>query len=85
MMNCPICNVTLLMAEKQGVDIDYCPQCRGIWLEKGKLEKIIEKMSSSSSPSNGGYIPDSHHYDKHDDHHYQDGHRRKKGMFDFFD
>jgi uncharacterized protein len=84
-MNCPICNVTLLLAEKQGVDIDYCPQCRGIWLDKGKLEKIIDKINSSSSPINGGYIPDSHHYDKHDDHHYQDGHRRKKGMFDFFD
>jgi uncharacterized protein len=87
-MNCPICNVTLLLAEKQGVDIDYCPQCRGIWLDKGKLEKIIDKMSASNSQINGGYVSDSHHYDKHDDHddhHYQNGHRRKKGLFDFFD
>ena len=84
-MNCPICNVTLLMAEKQGVEIDYCPQCRGIWLEKGKLDKIIEKMNTSSSHGNGGYVSDSHHYDKHDDHNYPDGHRRKKGLFDFFD
>jgi uncharacterized protein len=85
MMNCPTCNVTLLLAEKQGVDIDYCPQCRGIWLEKGKLEKIIDKISPSNSSINGGYISDSHHYDKHEDNHYQDGHRRKKGLFDFFD
>jgi uncharacterized protein len=84
-MKCPICNVTLLLAEKQGVDIDYCPQCRGIWLEKGKLEKIIDKMGSSSSSNYGNYIPDSHHYDKHDDHQYPGGHRRKKGLFDFFD
>ena len=84
MMNCPICNVTLLLAEKQGVDIDYCPQCRGIWLDKGKLEKIIDKISSSNS-INGGYISDDHHYDKRNDNHYNDGHRRKKGLFDFFD
>ena len=84
MMNCPICNVTLLLAEKQGVDIDYCPQCRGIWLDKGKLEKIIDKISSSNS-NNGGYISDDHHYDKHDENHYNNGHRRKKGLFDFFD
>jgi len=85
-MNCPICNVTLLLAEKQGVDIDYCPQCRGIWLDKGKLEKITDKMSSSNSPHHeGGYVSDSQHYNKHDDHHYPDGQRRKKGLFDFFD
>ena len=85
-MNCPICNVTLLLAEKQGVDIDYCPQCRGIWLEKGKLEKIIDRMTTNSGfQSNGGYISDSHHSDKHDDHYYQDVHRRKKGIFNFFD
>jgi Zn-finger nucleic acid-binding protein len=84
-MNCPICNVTLLLAEKQGVDIDYCPQCRGLWLDKGKFEKIIDKISSSSSPGHGDYISDSHHYDKHTDHHDQYGNRRKKGLFDFFD
>ena len=84
-MNCPICNVTLLLAEKQGVDIDYCPQCRGIWLDKGKLEKIIDKISSSGSTINRGYISDSHHNDKYGDHHYQNDHLRKKGMFDFFD
>lgn len=43
-MKCPVCkDVTLLMAEKKGVEIDYCPECRGIWLDRGELEKIIEK------------------------------------------
>ena len=43
-MNCPIRkNVTLLMSEKKGVEIDYCPECRGIWLDRGELEKIMEK------------------------------------------
>ena len=43
-MKCPVCKgVTLLMSEKKGVEIDYCPECRGIWLDRGELEKIIEK------------------------------------------
>lgn len=46
MMKCPVCkDVTLLMAEKHGVEIDYCPECRGIWLDRGELEKIIERSS----------------------------------------
>ena len=43
-MKCPVCkDVTLLMSEKRGVEIDYCPECRGIWLDRGELEKLIEK------------------------------------------
>lgn len=42
-MKCPNCDETLLMTERQGVEIDYCPKCRGIWLDKGELDKIIEK------------------------------------------
>ena len=45
-MKCPVCkDVTLLMAEKNGVEIDYCPECRGIWLDRGELDKIIERAS----------------------------------------
>lgn len=45
-MKCPVCtSVDLLMAERQGVEIDYCPQCRGIWLDRGELDKIIEKSN----------------------------------------
>jgi len=84
-MNCPICNITLLLSEKQGVEIDYCPQCRGIWLDRGELEKIIDKTCASNNSNNGGYISEGHHYNKHDDDHYQEGPRRKKGLFDFFD
>ncbi len=43
-MKCPVCkDITLLMSEKKGVEIDYCPECRGIWLDRGELEKIMEK------------------------------------------
>lgn len=48
-MKCPNCEETLVMTERQGVEIDYCPKCRGVWLDKGELDKIIEKSSSADS------------------------------------
>ncbi len=42
-MTCPVCNVDLLISDKQGIEIDYCPKCRGIWLDRGELDKIIER------------------------------------------
>lgn len=47
-MNCPHCNVTLIMTERSGVEIDYCPQCRGVWLDRGELDKIIERAGAQS-------------------------------------
>jgi len=44
-MKCPNCNETLIMTERQGVEIDYCPKCRGVWLDKGELDKIIERTA----------------------------------------
>ena len=49
-MKCPNCDETLVMTERQGVEIDYCPKCRGVWLDKGELDKIIEKASSEQHP-----------------------------------
>lgn len=46
-MKCPVCkDVTLLMSEKHGIEIDYCPECRGIWLDRGELDKIMEKNNN---------------------------------------
>lgn len=45
-MKCPVCNVDLVMSERQGIEIDYCPQCRGVWLDRGELDKIIERSSA---------------------------------------
>jgi uncharacterized protein len=43
-MNCPTCPSTaLVMTDRQGVEIDYCPQCRGVWLDRGELDKLMEK------------------------------------------
>ncbi len=45
-MKCPVDNVDLLISDRQGIEIDYCPKCRGIWLDRGELDKIIERSSS---------------------------------------
>lgn len=42
-MNCPTDGVALVMSERSGIEIDYCPQCRGVWLDRGELDKIIER------------------------------------------
>jgi Zn-finger nucleic acid-binding protein len=47
-VQCPVCDVTLQIAERQGIEIDYCPQCRGVWLDRGELDKIIERANSGS-------------------------------------
>jgi len=45
-MKCPVCtSVNLVMSERQGVEIDYCPECRGVWLDRGELDKIIERAA----------------------------------------
>ena len=92
-MNCPICNVTLQIAERQGVEIDFCPKCRGVWLDRGELDKIIERSEVAPAPTqqvppgvHNTYSRGDHH---HDDHQYYDKHgrRRKKSflgeLFDF--
>jgi Zn-finger nucleic acid-binding protein len=48
-MNCPTCNVPLLTSERQGVEIDYCPECRGIWLDQGELDKINQRSAAAET------------------------------------
>lgn len=77
------------MTERQGVEIDYCPKCRGVWLDRGELDKIIERSDSaprvgpvSNLPPNAQSIYEysQGHQDSHDHHgrHGQGGHYRKK-------
>jgi len=44
-MNCPQCETVLKIAERSGIEIDYCPKCRGVWLDRGELDKIIERSA----------------------------------------
>lgn len=73
-MKCPVCkDVTLLMSEKRGVEIDYCPECRGIWLDRGELEKLIEKEE----------IYNKEHYEyKHESKKYEDKYEERKPYHD---
>ncbi len=44
-MECPVCHVELKLSDRQGVEIDYCPKCRGVWLDRGELDKLIERAA----------------------------------------
>jgi hypothetical protein len=51
-MNCPVCpGVQLVIADRQGIEIDYCPQCRGVWLDRGELDKIIDRATPAETPT----------------------------------
>lgn len=48
-MLCPVCQTELMLADRQGIEIDYCPKCRGIWLDRGELDKLIERSDMRES------------------------------------
>ena len=48
--DCPRCGVGLAMSERQGIEIDYCPQCRGVWLDRGELDKLVERAEAAREP-----------------------------------
>ncbi|MGF1923072.1 MAG: zf-TFIIB domain-containing protein [Bacteroidia bacterium] len=82
-MKCPSCNETLLMTEKRGVEIDYCPSCRGIWLDRGELEKIMENTADHYSRKDN-YEKDykSYEYNQYDGRYPK---KKKSFLNDFFD
>lgn len=49
-MKCPIDDTDLAMADRQGIEVDYCPKCRGVWLDRGELDKIIERSAAEQAP-----------------------------------
>ena len=90
-MKCPACPETdLVMTDRQGVEIDYCPKCRGVWLDRGELDKIIERSAILAAPQQPpGYRGDPQGYSKHEDHHDDHGkygqHRKKSWLSEMFD
>lgn len=87
-MNCPNCNEVLVMTERQGVEIDYCPKCRGIWLDRGELDKIIEKSSQSGTTYDSDqYRDEKKDYDSYKDQNNPNYRKKKRGGFlsDLFD
>lgn len=90
-MKCPSCDVDLLMAERHGVEVDYCSQCRGIWLDRGELDKILERSEAeyaAASPTvrapGASDYTDTHARrpeDSQSRQEYQKGGRKKKSSF----
>lgn len=93
-MECPVCTgVSLVMSERQGIEIDYCPKCRGVWLDRGELDKIIERSApgaaAQANPVAPAPYPDaprhpSHAYPQHGSYHKK---KKREGflgeLFDF--
>lgn len=94
-MLCPACRgVEMHEVLKQGVLIDVCPQCRGVWLDRGELEKMLsagrsyqnydEIYGEKNHHHHGEKHPEPHHNDKYE-HHKQKKHHKKKSFFDVFE
>ncbi len=79
-MRCPAgCDATLVMSERQGVEIDYCPVCRGVWLDRGELDKIIERADAENrSYRNAPPPPQPPFPSTHTDHRWWPPPKRKK-------
>ncbi|HYD52697.1 MAG TPA: zf-TFIIB domain-containing protein [Gemmatimonadaceae bacterium] len=88
---CPVCRVDLVMSERHGVEIDYCPKCRGVWLDRGELDKILERGAAELG-GRAGTPPDlsrheesyrrrdSDEYPAHG--HHGHGHRKRRSFLD---
>ena len=76
-MKCPVCSdENLLMTDRQGVEIDYCPKCRGVWLDRGELDKIIERAASAQAPApKYNQAPGQPRMPSHSKDHYKDHHK----------
>lgn len=83
-MKCPVCTVDLVMSEKKGIEIDYCPQCRGVWLDRGELDKIVER-SGAPYPGAGKDYHEQHGGDHYKHHHEHKKYRKKSFFEELFD
>lgn len=87
-MKCPRCeNVDLVLSERTGLEIDGCPTCRGVWLDRGELDKIIERSYASERRKGPYEERDDHRNDRHHEGHghHEGQHRRRSWLSDIFD
>lgn len=94
-MRCPVDGTTLVMSERQNIEIDYCPTCRGVWLDRGELDKIVERSAADVAappqaappPQRQGYDapprqPYGEPYRGHDPHYGRHHHKRRKSFLE---
>jgi Zn-finger nucleic acid-binding protein len=83
-MKCPTDNATLVMSERAGIEIDYCPECRGVWLDRGELDKILERATADAPPPTPAPAQPQQHAEpqyaqpRYDDRHAQPYRKKKK-------
>ena len=92
-MKCPLDQSDLLMMERHGVEIDYCPRCRGVWLDRGELDKIIERATPAVELANPDPVPtpppasptrqprpahQAQHDDRHEDYKHAKRYKKKR-------
>jgi Zn-finger nucleic acid-binding protein len=94
-MKCPVDGAELVMSERSGIEIDYCPKCRGVWLDRGELDKIVERAAGGEATAPrraeaeredyGRKAAYDRPYSDDDDRRYDKRHRRKSFLGDLFD
>jgi Zn-finger nucleic acid-binding protein len=84
-MKCPNCNETLLMMQKDQIEIDYCPSCRGVWLDRGELDKILDQASQTLSYRQGFGKPGKYNPYAGSQHDYDRPHKKRSFLRDLFD
>ena len=86
-MKCPNCNETLLISERNNVEIDYCPSCRGVWLDRGELDKMLEFAERKYQASQAGYGVNQKPYQEGEyrRHPNEKPYKKKSFLGDFFD
>lgn len=79
-MRCPVDEATLVMSERNGIEIDYCPECRGVWLDRGELDKIIDRSVGMPQPAPAPQQPQYDRYDdrRHSERGYDKGYYKKR-------
>ncbi len=82
---CPVDQSTLVMSDRQGIEIDYCPTCRGIWLDRGELDKIIDRSNPPEAPAAAPQQDYSRSQPSTDYRHYGHGKRKKSFIEELFD
>ncbi|VFJ12693.1 zf-TFIIB domain-containing protein [Candidatus Nitrosocosmicus franklandus] len=83
-LRCPNCSTEMMLSNKNGVEIDHCPRCKGVWLDRGELEKI----TSMQNKYNDDHYRKYHYgrdYDDDDDYYYRRKHKKKSFFGDLFD
>ena len=86
-MNCPHCAIPLTVSDRQGIEIDHCGQCRGVWLDRGELDKIIERTmgswgSGTSDQNNGNR---DHGSRQNQNHNHRREQERENPLLEIFD